>query len=115
MDVAAGARPAAYPENSHGSIEWNGLLAAGNTDAPARKLLCVQAPHHASNEDGVAVDWAVVSAVDFIGLFYGLDLAMTAPDDPEPKWGWPAAFWFAATLVFLTWLVIWRVVSWVLS
>ena len=40
---------------------------------------------------------------------------MTAPDDPEPKWGWPAAFWFAATLVFLTWLVIWRVVSWVLS
>lgn len=115
MDVAAGARPAAYPENSHGSIEWNGLLAAGNTDAPARKLLCVQAPHHASNEDGVAVDWAVVSAVDFIGLFYGLDLAMIAPEDPEPKWCWPAAFWFGAALVVLTWLVIWPLVSWVLS
>lgn len=36
-------------------------------------------------------------------------------DEPEPKWGWPAAFWFAATLVFLTWLGIWRVVSWLLA
>lgn len=36
-------------------------------------------------------------------------------DDPEPKWPWPATFWFAVTLVFLTWLGIWRLVSWILS
>lgn len=35
--------------------------------------------------------------------------------EPEPKWPWPATFWLAATLVFLSWLGIWRLVSWGLS